>query len=481
MPQHVHHEEDYEPRRHKYLSLFRSEDIFSDISGLENELVGNLKASSVNKVMLDNATVDYALSVLALGTYDWWKPVLPSRTDVYAYAVFQLMDALVLYDDIIVGPGGAGTRYTRDDVKATQRILKDAAGSFSTKALFGLANLARNAAKEAILSHDGLSDAFQEMTSAELDLAEVARFIDQMVPEFASHSPHYYADLSPEEEEEFCLDNVVWGALGTNRIAMDAIDEDNRGRSWSTDQYFGILAKRRGGLNFPEREYHEFYAAALLIRSFFYLFTCELTGCSYYSDAYRAPLIKALLAGGKRMKKKFAEVVLKDFGEDEIRRDEVLNNALGFDAFKMTTPLVASAVLQKARGLEEVLPIALEVRSSRRATDFRRYCAEVDQAIQRGDRKRVEEAFRDLAAMGIEVVQGIETPKSPSAPVQTAKELASYGSPLIKVIWPLLANPVERLYKRIRYRRLAFIHDLRELPRILTPVEKKLRELTRAA
>jgi hypothetical protein len=453
-----------------YKKLLHAQNVVSELSGVEAELLSD-QSTTLSRIMIDNATVDYALSFLSSGAdQDRWKPVLPTRVDVYASALHDLIQAIVLFDEVIVGPGGPTVWYGRDDLQATQALLTDGSELLSSKLVFALLNLSRHAAIDSLGGDSDTFRALQATTTATLSRASVLSFLDSMTPLHSHHSPHKLAQVDP-------LDDAVWGILGPSRIAMDAIDEDNRGRKFGNNEYFGYLAKR-GSVTFPQENYEEFFAAALIHRSFFYLYASELLGSTYSADAYRTPIVKSLLSTHASGRDRFAQIVMSAVGNDEARRDEIVNNAFGFDAFSVSTPIVALAVLHKSSRVEDIMPVALEMRSQRSVQDFRAYCHTVDTAIRAGDRSAVEDALRDLSALGVQMAKDIEGQDATDSAMTSIKELASYGSRIVKALWPLLAEPAQKLYKKVRYRRLAFLDDLKSTPRIVPNIERELKRLT---
>ena len=125
---------------------------------------------------------------------------------------------------------------------------------------------------------------------------------------------------------------------------------------------------------------------------------------------------------------------------DEKKRDDVVNNILGFETFELNVPLVAQAVLSKARSPGEVLQIALDVRDSKPAERFREFAFTVDKAIAGGIRREVEQAIRELQSIGLNLaaimkVSGDEYSPQPQQSIR-------YGSPLLANVLELAAAPV---------------------------------------
>jgi chloramphenicol 3-O-phosphotransferase len=453
--------------------LLTTENIFLALPGLEEQLLARLGPSSTTRIVIDHATADYALSALAMGDSAWWEPLLPTRTDVYAAAVYQLLDAIVLYEEIVVGPGGIETLYMRPDVAAVQKLLSGGNNLFSdTKLLLGLINIARHAAVNEIDSNKEVREALSTLGATH---GQVRKRVLTMSPAFASHSAHYYDGLSKSQEEEFCLSNLVHGALGQNRIALDAIDPANRGKHCSTENYFTFLAKRPS-MAFPREGCEDFLAAALLMRTIMYLMVSELVGGTYQGDAIRAPLVKALLSNRPEAARAFVKVVSDALEKQNREKRAALNAALGYKAFQMPAPPVAEYILKKAERIEDVLTIALDLRESKAARKFRLYCQDVDAAIGDGDVRKVENALAAVSAQGVKLIGSRDTSaKKPLLDV--VKELATHSSFIVKVIWPLLTLPLEKLHDKIRYRRLALLQRVQSTAGFTSAAERELRRL----
>jgi hypothetical protein len=261
-----------------------------------------------------------------------------------------------------------------------------------------------------------------------------------------------------------------------NRISMDAADDANRGRRWGNDEYFGQLGKRRQ-FQFPEEHYQEFYAGALLVRAYYYLFLCELAGSTYYANAFRTPLTRAILKRSADSSIAFVERVQESMAATEAERDRLINDALGYQGFATPAPPVAAAVLQRAKSLQDVLPIAIEMRESTRAVEMRAFCKHVDSSVRAGDRRQVEAAVAELSALGLDLVKGSaskgDVPESPAG----KRELAIYQTPLGRLVADLIPNSIRKLLPRLRAPRLAFLHELRDTPRTISIVEQQIRKI----
>jgi hypothetical protein len=292
----------------------------------------------------------------------------------------------------------------------------------------------------------------------------------------ASHSPHYYCHLNEEATHSFITSNTAFGFLGQNRISMDATDNANRGRRWGNDEYFGELAKR-GEFQFPEEHYKEFYAGALLVRTYYYLFLCELSGSTYYADAFRTPLTRAILKGTAGSNTVFIERMRESMAATETERDRLMNTALGYEGFSSPAPPVAAAVLHRATDLKDILPIAMEMRASTRAVEMRAFCEEVDNSVRRGDRQHVEAAVAELAAMGLDLVKGSASKGDVPKSAVGSRELAIYQAPLGQLFAKLIPNSIGKLLPKLREPRLAFLHELRGTPRAVSAVEQQIRKI----
>ncbi len=154
-----------------------------------------------------------------------------------------------------------------------------------------------------------------------------------------------------------------------------------------------------------------------------------------------------------------------------------MNAALGFEAFISPAPPVAATVLHRAKGLQDVLPIAMDMRHSSRAVKMRAFCREVDESVRTGDRQQIEAAVAELAAMGVDLVKGFarssDTPESSVG----KRELATYQSPLGQLIAKLIPDSIRNLLPKLRTPRLAFLHELQGTPRTVSSVEKTIRAI----
>src|SRR3712207_5200704 len=97
---------------------------------------------------------------------------------------------------------------------------------------------------------------------------------------------------------------------------------------------------------------------------------------------------------------------------DEQKRDAVINDILGYEAFRIETPPIVKAVLQNAESKEEILKIALDIRESKAACRFRQFCSSVEQAITEGKRKETEKALSELSAYGLQIAAELGSEKS---------------------------------------------------------------------
>jgi hypothetical protein len=164
----------------------------------------------------------------------------------------------------------------------------------------------------------------------------------------------------------------------------------------------------------------------------------------------------------KRSTRGFSKVVLDALAAEEEKRDEAVNQLLGVASFQVSLPLVAQAVLTRAKNAEEILKVALEMRASKQAERFRAFCKTVDQAIARGNRLEVEQAIRELQEFGLDLAraQFKDTPT-----LQGPQELISYGSTLLTTILETAKHPVRSLRGRLGFHSLAFLDTLRSTPR----------------
>jgi hypothetical protein len=181
-------------------------------------------------------------------------------------------------------------------------------------------------------------------------------------------------------------------------------------------------------------------------------------GQVYHGDHVRSAAVRAVLGATPRVP--FTERVVREVELIEARRDEVINQAMRFEAFPLAMPLVANAVLQRAKTRRECLTIALEVRASAQARRFRRYCRVVDEAIHDGDRRRVERAIAELGRYGVRLSQSIsgDSTKIDSTAV---KELVTFASPLAAALVSVFRMPVADVIDQIRNRKFALLSEVR--------------------
>lgn len=462
------------PGLKEYLDLFQANDLFQRIEGLGEGLCEGIKNSSTSSILLDNSTVAYALEFIS-GEGNLSSPVIPNKGEVYTLAVYELINAIVLYEHIFVGPGAESVMYFRDDLAATKQLLKNTEDLIDWKSVFALLNLARNQALGILRNSPNIVLTLEAVIGAKLNRELVRHMIEEMTPKASSHSPHYWEKLFANGMDSYYFLDLSYGFLGANTIAMNAIDPSNAGKYWGTDNYFGYTAKR-GGVKFPEKGIHEFYAASLLVRTLFYLFVSDLTGLMYRGDAIRSKLVRSLIKPDERQRKNFAESVIAAVTIDEKERDKIVNEILGYEAFEVKCPLVAKAVLEKAESFEDILKVALDLRNSRAARRFRKFSTTVDEAIRAGKRNEVEKALEELSSLGIKVLLDMKK-QNANAPMQVTEELVKHGSPLLRALWPLLRFPIEKVYKKLRYQKFAFLDTIRSLPRVTGPLERELERL----
>lgn len=462
------------PGVEKFYDLFRSNNLFQEIEGLGERLCETTKGYRISSILLDNSTVEYALEFIA-DKGNLKSPVIPKKGEVYTLAVYELINAIILYENIYVGPGAQHVTFFRDDLAETQKLLKNAEELLDWESIFSLLNLSRNQALNLLGSNPDIILTLESLVGAKLNHKIVRTIIEKMEPKASYESPHYWEKLFAKGIDSYYFFDLSYGFLGANTIAMNAIDPSNASKRWGGAKYFSYTAKR-GSIEFPEKGIHEFYAASLLIRSLFYIFVSDLTGLTYRGDALRSKVIKSLIKPNEKQRRNFADSVISATTLHEKERDKIVNEILGYDAFEIKCPLVVKAVLEKAESFEDILKVALDLRKSKEAKNFRLFSATVDEAIDKGKRDEVERALDELSFLGIKVLQEIKVDNT-NAPLQVTEEIVKYGSPLIYTLWPLLRFPIEKVYKKLRHKKLAFLDTLGTLPRRVGSIECELENL----
>ncbi len=457
------------PHLAEHIELFRREDILEALPALTDELLLRLRPGSSGAILLDNTTIEYGFD--ALSEHPWTvSKILPSKKWLVANCVAELVNALVLHETVMAGPVGLKAQYSREDLCSAMKLIQRPDDALNGEVLFGLLSLARTRAMDALRADTRLLDPLGDLLPRKVDPEVVRRYIGTMSVNASYHSPHYWEKIFANGPTRYYADDLSVGILGTNMIALNAVDSENATRYQGNDQYFSYTAKR-DGLHFPSEEsIHEFYAASLLFRTFVYLYISELLGCTYRGDFMRATLAKAILASQPRRRETFGAVVVAALGAEEHERDEVMNQLLGTDTFRVEIPLVAQAVLSRAKGLPDVLKITLEMRNSAEAQRFRAFSQTIDDAVARGDRREVEEAIMQLQAFGLDLRRAAGAEGTDQRP----QEFVTHGSTLLTNIIEAARRPVRGLLGRIRCRHLAFLDTLRAAPRSFGVLDRLL-------
>jgi hypothetical protein len=457
------------PCLREHIELFRRDDILEALPGLTDGLLQTLRPASTSSILLDTTVIKYGFE--ALSEYPRCvSRILPSKKWIVLNCVAELINALVLHETVMAGPVGGETWYARDDLSAAMSLIQRPEHVLDDQILFGLLSLSRTRAMDALRANPSLIDPLAHFLPRRVDPDLVRRYIGTMSVNASHQSPHHWERLFADGPTKYYAYDLSVGVLGTNMIALNAIDADNANKYQGNDDYFEYTAKR-GGLEFPsEDSIHEFYAASLLFRTVVYLYLSELLGCTYRGDLMRATLAKAILASQPRSRRSFGDVVVAALGAEEEARDDVVNQLLGTEVFRVAIPLVAQAVLSRAKSVADVLKITLEMRNSVEAQRFRAFSHSVDEAIAKGDRREVEAAIRQLQAFGVDLRRATGAVDTD----QRAQEIVIHGSTLLTNIVEAAKRPVRGLLERIRYRHLAFLDTLRSAPRSFGVLDRLL-------
>jgi hypothetical protein len=399
--------------------------------------------------------------------------VLPSKKLICASAVSEVINSVVIHERIITGPAAVAPYHQfyheYAHMNSLIKLITPGDTILSPKHVFSLLNLARKASLDLLSEDSTVIPVLDNVTGRSLDCALIRRFIATMSVNASYHSPHYWERLFSKGESDYYYSDLSAGVLGANTIAMNAVDGANANRGWYGSEYFSYTAKRSGVTFPPEQTIHEFYAGSLLFRTLFYLLFGELTGCMYRGDSIRAAIVKAILEANRDQRKSFSSIVLEALTDEERRQDDIVNNILGYQSFVVDVPLVAQAVLQQAQDLADVVKITLQVRESKEAKEFRKFCLTVDEAIAKGTRSEVEEALRELSRFGLDLATAVQPDQPRSA--QGRQELISFGSPLLSLV-PWSARRVATVWRKLRFRHLAFLDELRTVSRSMGVLEK---------
>lgn len=392
---------------------------------------------------------------------------------VVCRALTTLLEALVLHEVVVAGPDNSvGVAYF-DKSKPLRRAnacITESEPMIPLAYRFLLLGVARRQAID-LLDHCGESlVAALDVTGATLDPKWVRRHLVNLRPEAADISPHKIADYIYDAH---FLD-VMWQGLirktwaaTYGHSASDAMGVHK--------QFFGDFL--RGNVDYPDDNPDDFFAAHLLFRTVAYLLMAEVVGAAYHADPLRAPVVRAISAASSTPTS-FATTVVRRVEQEEAAKDAAVNADLGYEAFSVPVPIVAHAVLSKVQRRDQILDAAVDLRESKAAIRFRRYCANVDEALAAGDRTKVELALQDLAKAGVAFGDAVTVESESGAwDATSAKELVALKSPLAAALVGALRYPADRVVGAWRHRRYALLDELRSPPRITHNLGKRFESL----
>jgi hypothetical protein len=151
-----------------------------------------------------------------------------------------------------------------------------------------------------------------------------------------------------------------------------------------------------------------------------------------------------------------------------------MNQMLGFQAFKVRTPLLLHAIASKARDRDDLVRIALDLRVSRPARRFREYCTSIDEAIAAGDLTGMEGAITELSKIGIRLSDVVSGESTSDQRLNGFLEIAHSAPPLARSLAVLMRVPLLSMERWFRRRRFTLLDELASAPRWESPVEHEL-------
>lgn len=419
----------------------------------------------ISSIVLDNSTVEHALRYFSDASLDNPRALLPTRPRLMLLAVADFINAVILYENVLTGPESGQHKYGDPLLQQTKNVARPVTERLSWTETFAVLSLAKATAAEAVRAR-GTVDEVADLLGTPLREEEVFNLLSAINPISALESaggPSGVVDANgPQavvDDDDFDRRALSIDALAGSRRVITAIDRADGEGYWT---------KRESAVDCDPERRPELFAAHLIYRMHVYLYLADLLGCPYSADALRSRLLQSQPYRG------FAERVTTLAGKAENTQDQKINELLGFEAFKVTIPLVLKNILSRASKPSEVLEITLETRDSRPARRFREYCARVDAAIAGGKRDDVARACAELSAYGVRLES--ELPESRSTQdqaVQAAKEVVSVGSPLLGALIPGLTLAAGQVGTRLRRRKFAFVEQLTRTPRNLNEVERE--------
>lgn len=403
-----------------------------------------------SRILLDNSTIREAFHFCHAEEdgFDRWMLSLNRQT--VADALSATIEALVLYEEIHVSEGKRLLAAASQGAAArlTESVVPDG------ETLFWLLSAAKHQALLEVQTK-GTTALLKRLTGGNFSKSELSSAIERVTVQGAGNSIHKIVRYL--EDDGFYFDGMAWRFI--SRLAHGTY-----GRS-----ALDVREEYLDALNIEAADWREatgpseFFAALLLIRTIFYLCWADMHGLIYIGDSYRSPLVRHLLKGSS-VRQSFARNVVAALEQRDDELDRQINTALQVEAFQVTMPMVANAVMARAKNRRECLDIAADMRDSANARRFRKFAASVDEASVSGDRVRVEKALAELSRYGLRMMEDA-SPKANSTSLMAVKNLVGHFSPIAATIIPLIDQPLQWLSKWSRFRKFALLDELSSVPR----------------
>lgn len=416
--------------------------------------------ASVSSILLDNATIDHAMRYFDDARCE--SPILglSARPRLMLLAVAEFVNATILYEDVMTGPGVWPATWGDPLLRDAARIVGTVNQRLSWAEIFAVLALAKAAAMESACEQGSIG-LVGSLLKVRLENGLVLRHLSQVNSGW-SMSPHRLASIV--HDDDYYLRDFASSALWHSRTASNAVNRDDGKGYWYSHESPPFSASHT-----------ERFAAHLIYRTHVYLLLADLLGCPYSADALRSELVQRSGLVQPRPPRGFAERATTLVGVAEYARDGQVNELLGYEAFQVRIPLVLKYVLSRASRPSEILEITLETRSSKPARRFREHCAHVDAAIAGGKRDDVARAFAELSSYGVRMEKDLSERQTTASEVTgTVKELISIKSPLAAALVTAAARQASRW---LRHRKFAFVEHLARTPRNLNEVEREFARL----
>jgi hypothetical protein len=253
-------------------------------------------------------------------------------------------------------------------------------------------------------------------------------------------------------------------------------------RTNNTETFDSMLAKDRisqlladaihensSTLGRPGTQEHMFRVAciAMGIRAFLYMRVSEKLNLDYFPSIYRTPFIEYINDFQPSLRH-VSEVAAERVGQGRDRFAESLGGPAGTSVIEAKLPVVLASVLKRSRRVNDIVPILLEIRRSKAATQFRRWSASVDSLAREGS---IEQATRELHDMQ-HYLDGLADELN-----ETKRYSLSVSVRPVSLSIPVrLPMTLERLLAKRRYR-LVFLYDLFETAVRIRSIEGEVAKL----